>query len=521
VFVLSVAALPFLLVLPIIFQESNRHARDQLQIANQLVIRQTDSIIRNAFDTAESEAVYAGFPCENVLSRVAQLGIIQPYFRAVLLVDNNRLYCSSVLGKVDLPLDRFAEGLSVMPQGRLLHITSGTPMVPNRPAMVVLLGTAPGRGVLVTVDSRYMLDMVAAVDPQGRYAMHLKIGNGHMLTGADIPGMPIRSRSVEDGSSLVVTDRSSEYPVEASTVVDPRDLVTYRRSLWWQYFPFLLVLSAGIAWAAHRVYTRRQSMASEIRKGMRRGEFQVHYQPVVDLDDGHCVGAEALMRWSHPTYGNVRPDLFIPVAEENNLAVPLTRHLLTLIKRDLNACTLPPDFHLAVNLTAEHMCTPEVLTDIQSFLHDVKGCAPRLSIELTERTLLPDTPVVMENMQALRRMGVALAIDDFGTGHSSLAYLERFTVDYLKIDRGFVSAIDTDAVSMPVLELIIALGPKLNVRLIAEGIETDAQAAYLRAKGVTLAQGHLFAHPMSMQVLVQWLAIRRLTRRRAMRLAEG
>jgi sensor c-di-GMP phosphodiesterase-like protein len=124
--------------------------------------------------------------------------------------------------------------------------------------------------------------------------------------------------------------------------------------------------------------------------------------------------------------------------------------------------------------------------------------------ELTERKGFPDTAAVLNNMRALRAIGVAFAIDDFGTGHSSLASLEKITVDYLKIAQGFVSVIDTDAVNAPVLELIISLGARLGVDLIGEGIKTDTQAAYLRAKGVRLAQGELFSPPVPAISLLAW-----------------
>ncbi|MGY2492746.1 EAL domain-containing protein [Cupriavidus sp. CP313] len=193
------------------------------------------------------------------------------------------------------------------------------------------------------------------------------------------------------------------------------------------------------------------------------------------------------------------------VAEDNGVALPLTRHLFRLIQRDLQLLSLPPAFHIGVNITADHLASPDMIADVHRLQQGLRALSPRLVLEITERKVVPDTDLVQKNMPALRTAGVQFATDDFGTGHSSLAYLERFSVDYIKIDRGFVSAIGTDAVNAPVLELIIALGARLGVTLIAEGIETETQAAYLRGKGVKYAQGFLFARPMSAEALRSWI----------------
>lgn len=500
------AALPFLLAFPVLYIESQHRARDELAVANVVVIRQAESIVRQAVDMAGRMTELAGQPCDQVRQVLQQAGTLRPYFRSIALIDNNVLYCSSATGAFHLPLATLTPQTPNLPAGRSMFMAPGTPLVPGRPALLLFLGIAAGRGVLASVDGQYLLDLIDSADQEGRYVVSLKIGDGHVLSAADVRGRIPRTHAGVDSGGLSSMQASRLYPIEVTAAVDARRLGIYQRALWLQYLPFLLLAAALAVYLTHRVHARRASMAVEIRKGMRHDEFRVQYQPIVDLGSGACVGVEALLRWRHPLYGQVRPDLFIPVAEENGLAVPLTRHLLGLIERDLRAAALPRDFHLGVNVMAEHLSRLDLIADIERFLHNLKAVAPKLTLEITERKSLPDTAAVLRNMQALRAIGVAFAIDDFGTGHSSLAYLEKFTVDYLKIDRGFVSIIDTDAVNAPVLELIIALGTRLGVGLIAEGIETEAQAAYLRAKGVKLAQGFLFAHPMDVAALQAWLA---------------
>ncbi|OZI23666.1 hypothetical protein CAL26_09535 [Bordetella genomosp. 9] len=494
VYLLLSVALPFLLAIPIVLQQAERRAQDQLRIVENLVISQSENIVAHAIQVASEIDPLAGRSCKDVARILREAGSLRPYFRTLAVIDRNVIYCSSVSGPVDRPLAQMVPGMTKLPPGVTLSTVAGTPLVPDRAALFVFLGGDDGRGVLASVDGQYLHDIIAAADQGGHYAVQLRIGAGYALNATGIhewePAVP------GEAGGITVTRKSALYPVEVRATLSAARLGTYHHTLWLQYIPFVTIASALLAYLVHRLNTRRIAMATEIRRGMRRREFCVLYQPIVDLATGTCVGAEAMLRWRHPVYGTVQPELFYPLVGESALAMRLTRHLLSLIQRDLGTAALPRGFHLNINLNAEHLCRRELVGDVERFLHGFKQASPRLIFELTERKGLPDTAAVLSNMRALRAIGVAFAIDDFGTGHSSLACLEKITVDYLKIARGFVSVIDTDAVNAPVLELIISLAGRLGVALIAEGIETDTQAAYLRAKGVTLAQGGLFSPPV-------------------------
>lgn len=494
VYLLLAVALPFLLAIPIVLHQAERRAQDQLRIVENLIISQSENIVAHAIQVASEIDPLAGQSCKNIARALREAGSLRPYFRTLAVIDRNVMYCSSVSGPLDRPLAQIVPGMTRLPPGVTLSTVPGTPLVPNRAALFVFLGIADGRGVLASVDGQYLHDIIAAVDQGGNYAVQMRIGSGHALNATGIHDW--ESSAPADNGGITVTRQSALYPIEVRATLSAGRLAAYHQALWLQYIPFVAIASALLAYLVHRVNTRRIAMATEIRRGMRRREFCVLYQPIVDLATGACVGAEALLRWRHPVYGIVQPELFYPLVGESALAMRLTRHLLCLIQRDLGAAALPPGFHLNINLNAEHLCRRELVGDVERFLHGFKGVSPRLIFELTERKGFPDTAAVLSNMRALRAIGVAFAIDDFGTGHSSLACLEKITVDYLKIAKGFVSVIDTDAVNAPVLELIISLGGRLGVALIGEGIETETQAAYLRAKGVTLAQGGLFSPPV-------------------------
>lgn len=494
VYLFLAVALPFLLAIPVIYHQAERRAQDQLRIVENLVISQSENIVAHAIQVASEIDPLAGKPCKDIVLALREAGSLRPYFRTLAVIDRNVLYCSSVSGPLDRPLVQVVPTMVRLPPGVTLKLVPGTPLVPHRAALFVFLGTDEGRGVLASVDGQYLHDLISAVDREGHYAVELRIGTGYALNAAAIHDW-LKSDPVTQGG-ITATRESGLYPIEVRATVSRARLIAYHHALWLQYAPFLAIASALLAYLTHQLNTRRIAMATEIRRGMRRREFCVLYQPIVDLATGACVGAEAMLQWRHPVYGKVQPELFYPLVGESALAMRLTRHLLCLVQRDLGAASLPEGFYLSINLNAEHLCRRELVGDVERFMHGFKATNPRLIFELTERKGLPDTAAVLSNMRALRAIGVAFAIDDFGTGHSSLACLEKITVDYLKIAKGFVSVIDTDAVNAPVLELIISLGGRLGVALIGEGIETETQAAYLRAKGVTLAQGGLFSPPV-------------------------
>jgi sensor c-di-GMP phosphodiesterase-like protein len=504
----SAAALPFLAAFPAIHMESRRNAEEALGVVNAVVIRQVETIIGAASEVAGRMSAVAGQPCPAAQEYLRLAGALRPYFRAVALIENNTLYCSSASGALHLPLNTVVPQMPELPMGRTLVMVSGTPLVPERPALLVFLGIMPGRGVLASVDGQYLLDLIDAVNWQAHYAVILKAGEGPALSVRDIPGATHRlSAQLGDGPSRQLGSR--RYPVEVTTAMSAAALRAHEKAAEWKYLPALAVISALMGYLARRLYLRRLSMAAEIRKGLRRGEFRVRYQPVVRLADGACAGAEALLCWSHPVHGDMRPELFVPAAKESGLGACLTRHLFALVERDLRGLALPAGFRLGANLMADSVERPDLARDIERFLHACGQPALTLVLELTECARTPDAAVAAAATQGLRSMGVAFAIAGFGTGHSSFAYLRACSVDYLKVDQGFVNSIETDAISAPLLELIIALAGRLGTGLVADGVQSAAQVAFLRRKGVVLAQGPLFAPAMEASAFHAWLRHRR------------
>jgi diguanylate cyclase (GGDEF)-like protein len=239
----------------------------------------------------------------------------------------------------------------------------------------------------------------------------------------------------------------------------------------------------------------RMALEAALRHALERGEFDIHYQPQVDLRTGRVVGLEALLRWHHPVWGDVAPARFIPVAEETGLIVAIGSWVLRTACRQaaLWRAAGMGGLRIAVNLSACQFAQPSLVQTVAQALAE-SGLAPGLlDLELTESMVMNDLGRTMDVLARLKDLGLTLSVDDFGTGYSSLAYLKRFPVDMLKIDRSFVRGISCDSHDAAISDAIIAMAHRLGIRVIAEGVETEAQCAALAGRMCDEIQGYLFS----------------------------
>lgn len=243
--------------------------------------------------------------------------------------------------------------------------------------------------------------------------------------------------------------------------------------------------------------SERMQMEMGLRRALERGELLIHYQPLVSLEGGR-VGAEALLRWQPPGEALVRPDRFIPLAEETGLIVPIGAWVLREACRQARAwLDAGLDFGVvSVNLSVRQFHERDLPSLVADVLHETGLPAERLELEITESALMDDVEQAVQTLQALRAIGVALAVDDFGTGYSSLAYLKRFPIGKLKVDQSFVRGIATDDSDLAIVTATIAMANSLGFATTAEGVETEAQLDILRALGCSAYQGYLFSRPV-------------------------
>ena len=245
---------------------------------------------------------------------------------------------------------------------------------------------------------------------------------------------------------------------------------------------------------------RRRAVEQELRVALKRSEFRLVYQPIVELESGHLIGAETLVRWQHPTRGLVGPVEFIDVAEASDLIVPLGAWILRESFRQLKAwqATTPgfERFRLGINLSGRQLAHPGFPATVRRLLEMHELDAGSIVFELTETALADESVHVERAVAELRELGIALALDDFGTGYASLSYVRRFAFDSLKLDRSFIAALGGAPVDAALITAAISMGQAMSMNVVAEGIETEAQVEELRELGCTLGQGYLFARPM-------------------------
>jgi diguanylate cyclase (GGDEF)-like protein len=250
----------------------------------------------------------------------------------------------------------------------------------------------------------------------------------------------------------------------------------------------------------------RLALAADLRRAIDGNEIELHYQPVVDMSNGRLRGVEALARWTHRDRGAVAPDVFIPLAEQSGMIVPLGRKLLARACADLPGLRVgldAPDMIVSVNLSGAELLAPGLPEHVLECTRGAGITPGSLILEITETQLMEDLEAAVARLHELKNLGVHLALDDFGTGFSSLAYLRNFPVDALKIDRSFIDGVgDPDSDDHALVRAIISLGLTFDLRVVAEGIEDEDQRRELVRLGCDRGQGYLFSRPLPASELV-------------------
>ena len=259
-----------------------------------------------------------------------------------------------------------------------------------------------------------------------------------------------------------------------------------------------------------RINRNARSLAdleSELRRALRRDELELHYQPRLDLDDGHIVGLEALVRWRHGERGLLPPSEFVPLAEQSGLIVPLGYWVISRALRDMQDLRergLPP-LHMAVNLSFRQFQDSQLLSTLSRLISERGVEAQWLEFELTETAVMRRSDLVKQTMDALGRLGVRFSLDDFGTGFSSFVHLNSLPIALLKIDKSFVGGMEEREENRKLVHAMINLAHNLNLEVVAEGVETPEQLALLRLFGCDQAQGYLISKPLPLPELVEYL----------------
>ncbi len=452
-------------------------------------------VISTLSDTLYPLQQYTQFSCNSVGRELTSRAAFAGNIRAILLVRDSYAYCSSATGAFLLAANDISPE-SELERDRDMRLLEGTPLQPTKPALALWV-KHPGAeetGILATMNITLTpYQLLASYHPEIT-GMALVMGNKALLSNSnqvvnrsDLP-VPLRE---------IAFNNSPLHFLLFGTTLAPRD--------------YLLALLTGLLFSlfvtalSWLLLTRHQRPGKEIMLAIKQGQFHVEYQPLVTAHDGQPYGVEALLRWTHPTEGMIPPDVFIGYAETQNLIIPLTQHLFTLVARDAQFLhqQLPQGTRLSLNLSPLHLASESFRRDVEEWMNTMPAGHFNYVFEITERTMVREKNAG-EIFAWLHANNVKIAIDDFGTGHSALIYLEKYPFDYLKIDRGFVQSIGTETVTSPVLDTVLLLAKKLNLKTVAEGVETGDQAAWLVNRGVTHLQGYLFSRPLRPENLISY-----------------
>lgn len=480
------------------FSDRKQYQRDTTRYAAHAVETLDELLV--PLDAARAALLpLVGMPCQQVHRQLREMAASLQTVRSIALINDGTLYCSSIFGERNVPVHQLQPHLPAPTP--LMRLSRDRSLLKGSPVLIVWTpaidnGTS---GVLQSVNIEFISGLLLNPDPPVIEHVLFDVAGTHLEYGRGLV------EALPTGDDLTRYEKpSSRYPFSV-TLYGPSPGALALKNLPSQ-LPLAVLLSLLIGYIAWLATARRMSFSWEINLGIANNEFEVYCQPLVSGKTGECTGVELLLRWNNPRLGPIAPDVFIPLAEQLRLINALTRYVLIKTVEQRHFFPASADFHIGVNIAASHFHQGVIIDDLKRYWYPSRPVQP-LFLELTERDALPEVDYRVAH--DLRQLGVKLAIDDFGTGQSSLSYLETLSPDVLKMDKRFTAAIGTDAVNSTVTDIIIAMARRLKIELVAEGVETEEQAAYLCRLGVPVLQGYLFAHPMPLEALPQWLEQRR------------
>lgn len=422
------------------------------------------------------------------------------YVQEVMFQDNNHILCTSLVPYGDSTLIGRPDRIG--PNGFNAWYT--TPPAPGFKRKMVYIGKLPH---LALIDPMSFIDIL----PFGKYTLNIAmVGLGQNLLIAS------NSHYVPDEWRIPLAQGLDEFQTDDDFYIIRRDndlglaMITWAsrgpmNGVWYEqlfiWLPIGLVISLAAGIFLISILRRLLSPRNRLMDAIKNHEISVVYQPIVHLQSGESVGAEALIRWQQQDGSMLNPDAFIPLAEQTGLVTQLTEQVIELIFIELGEWLCQhPDHHISVNLGVRDIRSLHILEVIQPYLVRYSVKPGQIAFEITERGFA-DPKITAPIVAQYRQAGHAIYIDDFGTGYSSLSYLQDLDVDILKIDKSFVDALEYKNVTPHIIEMANALG----ILMVAKGIETPRQATWLREQGVQYGQGWLFSKALAKDEFIQWV----------------
>ncbi|MGR5437831.1 EAL domain-containing protein [Vibrio owensii] len=465
--------LPLLLLIIGVFYVSSKSVQHDID----LLLEKHMGLATQTFSWIESESHAALLRPESCEALQQNLRF-ERAIDEMLIVKNDEIICSSKLGIISRPVDDYVQ---VHRQKKLSlgYIKGHT----EQDLFLSIQGEKKSDYKAITIINRdYFFATIGRSNDPRLKRIVIFVGDSFA---------PLNSTKDAENEVAIGYSEHFDYKwlIEASDTYVEQTRLKYSLAA----IPVLLVLYSMVL-ITFLFLEPTRNMAFELKRAIQKSRLKLYYQAQVDVRGGKIFGYEALIRWPHKQKGFIAPDKFIPLAEESGLIEHLTDFVLERACKDFSKVKFYEEVHLGVNIPPNYLSHVSAIKKIEKAFHTLKQYNVVLGIEITERQLIDKT--LSQNVAVLRARGIQVLIDDFGKGQTALAVLQYFKIDYLKIDKCFIDAIGVDTVNSSVLSTIIKLGRDLHVELIAEGVETNEQAEYLKKLGVTIHQGYLYAKPL-------------------------
>lgn len=483
----------FLVLVCMLWSQAVQTEKDKTYQSTERLRDYTDMLLREAKQAAGNTNNISLSSCsEAERNQLNRIEARYPHLRSVNLIRNDVVWCSSLTGHTIHALD-----LSELNRvGLMLHYHTGSKPLYDSPLLTLAVPAHNGR-IDVVIRGVFIQNFMSALKLS--QPVYLMVGD----TVFDSLGRLSPASGVISENYFALP--SSEFPFSVISSVSSR--LTVKQFAHAYIFPLLISLLFSLlpGWGCLRWSWYKNSPYHELLRAIKKGEILTIYQPVIYADTGKIAGFEALCRWQQPSGAMISPDIFIPAAEQNEGIIPLTQYQIRQITRDMKkiAEVLEHPFYISINFSREHFAASAFISDCQQFIQEATPLQIQMVVEITERTPLELTADLSEKLNWLRNSGVQIALDDFGTGYSNLSYIETIKPDWLKIDKMFISHMENG--NTVLLDTVIDMAKKLNIHVIAEGIETPFQSQYLVKHDIACQQGFYWFHPMNLITLLTML----------------
>lgn len=504
--------LPVVVFLGLTYRHSVEAARAELDRAAELGAYGADRLLEDGeriLTRIAREADLAASP--ETIRLLSRTEYVEPRFREIGIIDANGALVATNFGPVVPPIPIPREQRSD-PADRHLQLVGlfRTALMGERSIILALPTTGEGEVNLLVDPVNLTEEMkLLRIDPDGWIAFVDRAGRVIARLGR----APVQDDRLVDDVDPAAFRAVRRTNLGLVTVVAAEPRGAALRS-WWRELiyaaPLAVVCNFALATLLLRHYRRRRGLDQELRLGLRRDEFRIHYQPIVDLASGRCGGVEALLRWRHPRHGVMRPEVFIPVAEKTGILPEITEWVLRRVGDEMGR--LPNRggaLRVSVNVAPSQL-VGGAAARLVTTVAESSGLRTKLILEITENSLIDGrTPDYQSAVARIRGHGAEFALDDFGVGFSSLESIVALDIRYLKIDKSFIRAIGRDERRVLVLDGLVELAHKLGLDVVAEGIERAEERAYLLARGVRWGQGWLFSPALPAADLERFLSATR------------